>query len=477
MITLTDKYVIEESVAYILTDKNQINDIHLLKPEIDFANKMFENKSDFIHINSFYKSSFIILAKSDKDFHVRTEDIRHCASKTASILSEIKATTLNIIDLSKDLYSLAFAEAVMLSNYSFNKYFKDKEDKKSSLASIKIVSSRLSAKQIADMEAVVEGVYHARDIVNEPLSFMTAKKLSEEIERLGKQYGFKTEILDKSKIESLKMGGLLAVNRGSVDPPTFSVLSWEPKNALNNNPIVLVGKGLVFDTGGINLKPSGSLETMKCDKSGGATVVGVICALAKSNIPLNVIGLIPATDNRPGNNAYVPEDIITMYDGTTVEISNTDAEGRLILADALAYAKQYKPELVIDLATLTGAAVVALGESVSAIMGNSAEQISQLKDCGFEVWERLVELPLWDDYAEQLKSPVADLKNCGTRWGGAITAGKFLEHFTDYNWVHLDIAGTAFTEKKDSYRGLGGTGVGVRLLFDFLKNKTELIKE
>jgi len=477
MITLTDKYVIEESVAYILTDKNQINDIHLLKPEIDFANKMFENKSDFIHINSFYKSSFIILAKSDKDFHVRTEEIRHCASKTASILSEIKATTLNIIDLSKDLYSLAFAEAVMLCNYAFNKYFKDKEDKKSSLASIKIVSSRLSAKQIADMEAVVEGVYHARDIVNEPLSFMTAKKLSEEIERLGKQYGFKTEILDKSKIESLKMGGLLAVNRGSVDPPTFSVLSWEPKNALNNNPIVLVGKGLVFDTGGINLKPSGSLETMKCDKSGGATVVGVICALAKSNIPLNVIGLIPATDNRPGNNAYVPEDIITMYDGTTVEISNTDAEGRLILADALAYAKQYKPELVIDLATLTGAAVVALGESVSAIMGNSAEQISQLKDCGFEVWERLVELPLWDDYAEQLKSPVADLKNCGTRWGGAITAGKFLEHFTDYNWVHLDIAGTAFTEKKDSYRGLGGTGVGVRLLFDFLKNKTELIKE
>lgn len=473
MIKLTDKYVIEESIAYIITDKTQVNDLQLSKPEIEYANKMLENKSDFVHINSYYKSSFIVLAKADKEKNARTEDIRNAACRVASILAEQKFETLNIIDLSNDLYSMAFAEAVMLSKYSFNKYFKDKADKESRLTEIKIVSSRLSDIEIKETEAVVAGVCHARDIVNEPVSYMTAKKLSEEIEELGKKYGFKTEILDKGKIESLKMGGLLAVNRGSVDPPTFSILKWEPKNAINAEPIIFVGKGLVFDTGGINLKPSGSLETMKCDKSGGATVVGLFCALAKANIPLNVIGLIPATDNRPGNNAYVPEDVITMYDGTTVEVLNTDAEGRMILADALAYAKQYKPQLVIDLATLTGAAVVAIGENATAIMGNTPSHIASLKESGFEVWERLVELPLWEDYAEQLKSSVADMKNIGSRWGGAITAGKFLEHFTDYKWVHLDIAGPAFNEKKDSYRGIGGTGVGVRLLFDFLKKSVE----
>jgi leucyl aminopeptidase len=211
---------------------------------------------------------------------------------------------------------------------------------------------------------------------------------------------------------------------------------------------------------------------MKCDKSGGATVVGLMAAVAKAKLPINVIGIVPATDNRPGNDAYVPEDIITMFDGTTVEVLNTDAEGRLILADALAYAKKYNPKLVIDLATLTGAAVVAVGENATAVMGNDKNEIEVLKQKGFEVWEKLVELPLWDEYKEQLKSSVADLKNIGGKYAGSITAGKFLEHFTDYNWIHLDIAGPAFTEKHDSYRGIGGTGVGVRLLFDFLKEKT-----
>jgi len=473
MIILTDKYVIGESVAYIVSDKEQVNDLTLNKEEISYVKRLIENKKDFIHINSLYKASFVIIENKEKDLHTRKEEIRNSAAKVLAILSDTKTDTINIIDLGKEQNSVVLAEALLLSNYNFNKYFSDKNEKVSTLKQIKILSNEITLKDLKNIESVVDGVYRARDIVNEPLSYMTAKRLAEEIESTGKKYGFKTEILDKGKIESLKMGGLLAVNRGSVEPPTFSILKWNPQKAVNKKPIVLVGKGVVFDTGGINLKPGGSLETMKCDKSGAATVVGVMCALAIANIPLNVIGLIPATDNRPGNNAYVPEDIITMYDGTTVEINNTDAEGRLILADALAYAKQYKPELVIDLATLTGAAVVALGESVSAIFGNTADNIKELKDIGFEVWERLVELPLWDDYKEQLKSPFADLKNCGSRWGGAITAAKFLEHFIDYKWVHLDIAGTAFTEKKDSYRGLGGTGVGVRLLFKFLLNKTK----
>lgn len=472
MINLTDKYLIDESVVYIITDKKQLDDIQLSKTELKYTEKMIDNKLRYIHINSFYKSSFILLLNSEKDEFAQLEEFRQSGNKIISEIRDIKIECLNIINLSDEKYTFAVCEGLMLGKYGFYKYFKDRKDKESTLNEIKIVGNKPDTKSIEYLNALIDGVYIARDIVNEPLSFMTAKKLSEEIERIGKECGFSTDILDKKKIESLKMGGLLAVNRGSVHPPTFSIMKWQPDNAINEKPYVFVGKGLVFDTGGINLKPSGYLETMKCDKSGGATVVGLMAAVAKAKLPINVIGIVPATDNRPGNDAYVPEDIITMFDGTTVEVLNTDAEGRLILADALAYAKKYNPELVIDLATLTGAAVVAVGENATAVMGNDKKEIEVLKQKGFEVWEKLVELPLWDEYKEQLKSSVADLKNIGGKYAGSITAGKFLEHFTDYNWIHLDIAGPAFTEKHDSYRGIGGTGVGVRLLFDFLKEKT-----
>jgi leucyl aminopeptidase len=466
MIQLISKHKENENIVYIISKKAQIKKLALNNEEQNYVHKIFDNKSEFVHLNSLSFSKFIVLANEEKEINLRKETLRNLANKIANILNELKNESINILDLT-DKYALDFAEALSLSTYSFNKYFNNKEDKSKSLKSINIISDKISKKEVLLKNSLCAGVFVARDIINEPASFMTAQKLGNEIVDLSKKYGFKAEVFDKAKIESLKMGGLLAVNRGSVEPPTFSVLSYEPKNAVNKDYIVLVGKGLVFDTGGINLKPSGFLETMKSDKSGAAAVVGAISAIAKAKLPIKIIGLIPSTDNRPGNNAYVPEDIIKMFDGTTVEVMNTDAEGRLILADALAYAKKYNPELVIDVATLTGAAVVAIGENATAIMGNSEKHISELKKTGFEVWERLVEFPLWDDYAEQLKSQVADMKNVGPRWGGAITAAKFLEHFTDYNWVHLDIAGTAFTEKNDSYRGNGGTGIGVRLLFNY----------
>lgn len=468
MIKLINKHKENENIVYIINQNTQIKNLSLSKEEFDYSTKLFDAKKEFVHINSFSHSKFIVFVNQEKEINQRIENLRNLANKTANILKELKYDNIEILDLSKDKYSLAFAESLVLSTYSFSKYLKNKEEKIHTLKNINIISSKISPKDIVELMAVCEGVFIARDIINEPVSFMTASKLGAEIEKLSKKYGFKAEVFDKGKIESLKMGGLLAVNRGSVEPPTFSVLSYEPKDAINKDYIVLVGKGLVFDTGGINLKPSGSLETMKSDKSGGAAVIGTISAVAKAKLPIKIIGLVPSTDNRPGNNAYVPEDIITMFDGTTVEVMNTDAEGRLILADALAYAKKYNPQLVIDLATLTGAAVVAIGENATAIMGNSDKHIAELKKIGFEVWERLVELPLWEDFAELIKSPVADLKNVGPRWGGAITAGKFLQHFTDYNWIHLDIAGPAFTENNDSYRGNGGTGVGVRLLFNYL---------
>ena len=458
-----------ENVAYILDGKANLSSIELGGKEKVFLENSLKNKN-FVTINLYDNYCYVLKLASKLSNDEQREEIRKNGCRISEHLNGAKCKSLTIIDLSGANMALALAEGIELSNYRFDKYLSEK--KKVSLEEVKVCGD-VCEKEIARLNSLLKGVFIARDIVNEPLSYMTAKKLAETIEEVGKSCGFKTEILDKMQIESLKMGGLLAVNRGSIEPPTFSILKWEPENAINEKPYVLVGKGLVFDTGGYDLKPSSSMDTMKSDKSGGAAVVGTIAALAMAKVPVKVYGLVPATENRIGATAYVPEDIITMYDGTTVEIANTDAEGRLILADALSYAKKYNPELVIDMATLTGAAIVAVGDKNTAVLGTSPDDVAKLKECGFNVWERLIELPLWDDFKEQLESPIADMKNCGKRSGGTITAAMFLKHFTDYKWVHLDIAGPAFTEKKDSYRGNGGTSVPTRLLFKYF---TDLCK-
>ena len=230
---------------------------------------------------------------------------------------------------------------------------------------------------------------------------------------------------------------------------------------------------MVYDTGGINLKPTGFLETMKSDMSGSAVVSGLIKAVEANQLPVYMIVLVPATDNRPGQDAIVPGDIITMFDGKTIEIINTDAEGRLVLADGLAYAEKYNPQLVISVATLTGSAKATFGNKVIAAMGNATEQLTDLKHAGLETGERVGELPFWDDYGEEVKSTIADLKNLGGKTSGAITAGKFLENFSKSPYIHLDIAGVSFLEKDDYYRPAGGTGTGVRLLYRFIKKVLE----
>lgn len=469
MIYKVEKYDINENVAYIISDVDALASVELGDKEKKYVCETLETKT-FASVNLYDSRRFFVKLKKGKTIDEQRELVRNEGCKIADSLNALDCKSLAIVDLSGADMALVFAEGVELANYRFNKYLSEK--KKVSLVEVKVCGD-VCEKEIARLNSLVKGVFIARDIVNEPLSYMTAKKLAETIEEVGKSCGFKTEILDKKQIESLKMGGLLAVNRGSVEPPTFSILKWEPENAINEHPYILVGKGLVFDTGGYDLKPSSSMDTMKSDKSGGAAVVGTIAALAMAKVPVKVYGLVPATENRIGATAYVPEDIITMYDGTTVEIANTDAEGRLILADALSYAKKYNPELVIDMATLTGAAIVAVGDKNTAVLGTSPDDIAKMKECGFNVWERLIELPLWDDFAEQLDSPIADMKNCGKRSGGTITAAMFLKHFTDYKWIHLDIAGPAFTEKKDSYRGNGGTSVPTRLLFRYF---TEMCK-
>ncbi len=435
--------------------------------------KLAANKTQ-ITINQFSRQVFIQVLETEKktDYQV-SESLRIAAAKLLTEIKfhEIKKITIVHIDGSCDAV-LAFAEGLALANYQFLKYFKDPDKKKSSLKEIRLACPLVEDKCIENLEHLIEAVYKTRDLINEPASVLTAVRLAKEIEAMGKEAGFNVEVLNKKKIESLKMGGLLAVNLGSIDPPTFSILEYKPAGAKNKKPIVLVGKGIIFDTGGLSLKPTtDSMDYMKCDMSGAAAVAGTFYAIAKAQIPVHIIGLIPSTDNRLDGNAYAPGDIIHMFDGTTVEVLNTDAEGRMILADALSYAKKYKPSLVIDIATLTGAASAAIGSYGIVCMGNAdSEVMNKLKTSGNKVYERLAEFPFWDEYADLIKSDIADLKNIGGKSAGAITAGKFLEHFTDYPFVHFDIAGPAFIKKADAYRTAGGTGVGVRLLYNFLKN-------
>jgi leucyl aminopeptidase len=370
---------------------------------------------------------------------------------------------------SDDLINLA--EGLALKDYRFEKYKKD--PCAFVLKSIAFDKSKISSEEADLLVSKLKAIYLSRDLVNEPANILTAVELANRIKTAGKDFGFKVEVFGKKKIQSLRMGGLLAVNQGSTKEPTFSILDYTPEKNSKVKTVVFVGKGIVYDTGGLSLKPTpNSMDIMKCDMGGAAAVIGAVCSAAALKLPLRVIGLIPATDNQPGPDAYQPGDVITMFDGTTVEVMNTDAEGRLAMADALAYAKRYNPDLALDLATLTGSSMRALGRKSAATMGTApAKVMDQLKDAGLKSYERVVEFPLWDEYAEDLHSEIADTKNLGpTPFADVIIAGKFLEKFTDYPWIHIDIAGPAFLSAPNGYLPSGATGFGVNLLYHFLKD-------
>ncbi|MCK5822973.1 MAG: leucyl aminopeptidase [Bacteroidales bacterium] len=468
----TNKLPESKSIVFLISKDVDLSKYNFSDTELDYINRKIKLDEKHIVINKYTHFVYIQLVESEKEVYKNNESLRKEANKLCKHIKANKIDNITIANLSDDEQSIiSFAEGLALSNYDFIKYKNQEKDKKTFLKEINLFCNKLNNKQVEHLQISTDAVYLTRDLINEPVSFLTSVQLAAEAQKIGKRAGFKTDVFNKKKIESLRMGGLLAVNKGSIDPPTFSVLEWKPENAKNSKPIVLVGKGIVYDTGGLSLKPTNYMDTMKSDMSGAAAVIGTFYAIAKAKLPVHVVGLIPATDNRPDGNAYTPGDVITMHNGLTVEVLNTDAEGRMILADALSYAKQYKPELVFDLATLTGAAAVAIGAYGIVAMGTAdKKKFNTLKQSGNNVYERIVEFPFWEEYDELLKSDIADLKNIGGRDGGAITAGKFLEHFTDYPYIHLDIAGPAFIQKEDSYRGKGGTGVGVRLFFDYFKS-------
>lgn len=441
------------------------------KSEIDYIKRAYAASQKLILVNQYKKFVFILIPDQKSSEHDFSESLRNYGADVQSICEQNKIDELTIVNLAKDKRSsYLLAEGIGLADYRFLKYKADAANTKSSLQTVSFTNKSITLKEVQRLTITIEAVSLARDLVNEPLNFLSATQLSKEIATAGKKAGFKVRTLNKAAIVKEKMGGLLAVNMGSKQPPTFNIMEYKPKKVLNKKPIVLVGKGVVYDTGGLSLKPTAaSMDRMKSDMSGSAVVIASLYAAAKMQLPLNIIALVPATDNRPGEEAYVPGDVITMYSGKTVEVLNTDAEGRLILADALHWAKRYSPELVVDFATLTGAAAMALGPHGIACMGTANEQVKKnFHESGYRQYERLVEYPLWDEYGKQLNSDIADIKNIGGRLGGAITAGKFLEHFIDYEWMHFDIAGVSFSTAKNKYTPVGGTGYGIRMLLDFL---------
>ena len=389
--------------------------------------------------------------------------------KTAANLNLQGDFDLLCLDVSKTK-AIAFLEGVLLNNYSFLKY---KTDCNLDFVSINVISTEIKSTDLAQLENVIESVNSARDWVNEPVNQLTTDNYLSQIKQLSKT-GVEVDIFRKSKLESLNMGGILGVNKGSNEEPALAKLEWKPKGYHNDKPIVLIGKGILFDTGGINIKTGNFMTDMKADMGGSATVVATIKAIARNKLPLHVIVLTPITENRINGNELVPGDVITMHNGKTVEVLNTDAEGRLVLADALSFAKKFNPELVIDVATLTGSAFRLTGHNGAVVMGTSDKNIHQLKKSSATTFERIIELPMWEEFEDTLKSNVADLNNLGSGEGQAVCAGFFLKNFVDYPWIHLDIAGPAFIPSDKDYHKKGGTGFGVRLLYQFLKDKFDL---
>jgi leucyl aminopeptidase len=462
----------DHSVVCILGSDQVPESIPLSTSEKEFVQKRIIAGEESIFINSYKRFFYFVRLKADTSQHKVREELRKAAY---NLRKQIMVNSHPELVITADkAYPGAiedFSEGLILSMYAFDKYKTRKEDGvEGKYPDRLLLFGDIDNSELRWLADTTDAVYFTRDLINEPVNHLNAAGLAAEIRKIGDSAGFTVEILTKGKIEALKMGGLLAVNKGSVDPPVFCILEWHPANCVNKKPIVLVGKGIVYDTGGLNIKTGEFMAGMNADMAGAAIVAGVMYTVARSQIPLHVVGLVPSTDNRPGGNAYTQGDIIRMYNKMTVEIGNTDAEGRLILADAISYASKYSPEVIMDIATLTGSAAMTFGNQAIALMTNADRKyIELLKKCGDDVYERIGELPFWDEYGELLKSDIADMKNVGGREAGAIIAGKFLEKFTDCPLIHLDIAGTEMLKKDDFYRLKNNPATGLRLLSTFLK--------
>lgn len=426
----------------------------------------------------------IILVGLGKRDEFKLDYIRQVSGKSMSEATRIgmKRVAIPIEEIkgfSIDSISRAYVEGGLLSVYKFDRYKTEKDEKQDGLKELRLIREDRKdlekiEKEVRIGKIIAESTNIARDLANHPANELTPTRLAGSARRLARDYGLDCKIFGEDEIKKLKMNALLGVAQGSDEPPRFIILEYNRKGK-KNGTVVLAGKAITFDSGGISLKPNEKMEEMKYDKSGGSAIIGVMRAIALLRLPLHVVGLIPATENLPSGSALKPGDVLTSFSGKTIEIISTDAEGRLILADAISYAVRFKPDAIIDIATLTGACVIALGHNATGILGNDDRIIALIKETGEKSGERVWELPLWKEYDEQIKGDVADVKNVGGRPAGTITGAAFLKKFLPdlaggekTPWAHLDIAGTAWKEKDGPYLSKGATGVGVRLLVQFL---------
>ena len=445
----------------------------------DFQGKLFQ--TSVLYMRGSIPASRIVIVGLGKRADFDLEKLRGAYAKAVQQIRALNlkecAITLDSGLLNRPLSELteAVLEGMMLGLYRFTPYKTIDRGNISDIQHIHIVeenegSLKIVGESARRAEAIAKAVIFARDLVSRPGNEMTPSDLARKARQVARKKGVTLRILDVARMKKLGMHALLGVARGSSEPAKFIILEYYGRRK-SDPPIALVGKGLTFDSGGISIKPSEKMDEMKSDMAGGAAVMGAIMAAAELKLPVNVVGLIPATENLPGGRAYKPGDILKSLSGQTIEVITTDAEGRLILADALTYASRYRPAAVIDLATLTGACIVALGDQVIGMLGNDDGLKSQIRRAADRTGERVWELPLWEDYHELIKSDVADFKNSGGRAGGTITAAAFLSKFVgNVSWVHLDIAGPAWLTKDKPYIPKGASGVGVRLMVQVLRD-------
>ena len=442
-------------------------------------NKDFTGKLNETIMIPTYKKAIpkrILLVGLGKTTELSSDKVRQAAGTATRVIQGKKFKSPSMLlykteykGISIEDITRSVVEGVLLSLYNFTMYKTLKKEDKAVINNFTLIVQKkdvlAKVKSVAkNTQTVAEAVCFTRDIVNMAGSDATPTFLANKAKEIAKKTGVKCRILSRPDMKKLGMGGILNVSRGSSQPPKFIILEYNTRKK-NSDTIVLIGKGVTFDSGGISLKPGSGMDLMKADMSGAAAVLGAFKAISNLKPANHIVGLVPCTENMPSGSALKPGDIIKCMSGKTVEILNTDAEGRLILADAIAYAKRYKPDAVIDLATLTGACVAALGTFTSGMLGNNDKLKERVKQAGEKSHERVWELPLWKEYYELIKSNIADIKNTGGRYAGTITAACFLGEFVeDFPWVHLDIAGTFLVEKDTPYIRKGATGVGVRLL-------------
>jgi len=428
----------------------------------------------------------LVLVGMGDEKNASRETLRAAGGRTAKALARAKATKAALAvpalrRVAGEDAAQALAEGLVLGAYRFDKY-KSGNDAPPALERVSLLAA--DPRQVAALKrgaafgrAVAEASNFARDLSNEPGGTCTPEHLASEARKLARSHGLKVTVFGEKELAREKMGGILAVGRGSAHPPRLIALEYgaAPKKATRGGrkrpTLVFVGKGITFDSGGVSIKPAANMDEMKHDMSGGAAVLGALRAVAELELPVHAIGVVAAAQNMPDGNAYVPGDVIKSARGKTIEVLNTDAEGRIVLSDALHYATSYEPDAIVDLATLTGACLVALGDACCAVLGNDEKLADKVRAAGETTHERAWPLPLWDEHKTAIKGTVGDIVNTGGRNAGTSTAAAFLSHFVgETPWAHLDIAGVAWTTKEMPYYAKGATGFGVRLLVELARN-------